>query len=385
MDESNNKKANRLPLILLGLLALIFIPMVACGGAPVEKSMIGTWALQWPGQPIYWKITKKGSYAISGPGATVKHEGTIKAAKGEWSLKSKTWGEDGGTYEFPDSNTMICVGKLGPGTWKRVEDNIRKKSTKSTAILNTNKDGARLIAKDLPELMETITEKARTLKADAIPVKLEYKHLKHHTYTGPEVKIYYYSPSEGTGVLYTATIQQTSPYVFDRSVNWGENALPPVFVDLPAATRIARKNGLKGPVEKANLRIWNSKEADPILAWMISTGTHGGGRTINAATGDIIDFDVTGYIDSYNAQWAEASKGLKSLLHRSRPRSSGSSSSNWSSSSDSGSSGGYEEFDYDAYNKKVAEENAYWSGDSQAYDRIKNGNCTSSDSTRFGC
>jgi hypothetical protein len=32
-------------------------------------------------------------------------------------------------------------------------------------------------------------------------------------------------------------------------------SLPPVFVDLPAAVRIVRKNGMQGPVNRASLRI----------------------------------------------------------------------------------------------------------------------------------
>ena len=374
----------RTALILLAAIAAL--PLQGCGGRRVDKEMAGTWSLHWPGRPVYWTIRKNGTYEISGPGAAVKHDGTLRSRKGKWSLKSKTWGEDGGTYTFPNTDTMLCVGKLGPGTWTRVSDRTAASPAKKGPRLSTEQDGPRELAKDLPEFMHAVTQQARTLKHDAIPVSIEYKYGKTWSYTEPEVKISYYSPSEGTGVLYTATTQTVEPYVFDQAVNWGEDALPPVFVDLPAALRIARENGLNGPLEKAGLRIWRPGGAEPILAWMLSTGTHGGGRTINAATGELIDFDVTGYVEAYNAQWARASQGLRALLRSSRPRSSGgSSSSGWSSSSSSGSGDSSGGFDYNAYNQKVAEENAYWSGDSGAYDRIKNGECNSSDASRFGC
>lgn len=387
-DRHALRKSYRLRLVRVAIVSFILLPLSACGGQQVDSSLAGTWLLQWPGQPVYWKIDKNGRYEISGPGAAIKHDGTLRARKGKWSLKSKTWGDDGGTYSFPNAATMICVGKLGPGTWVRVTEHAAASALGKGLKLTTQRDGSRLLAKDLPEFMHAVTLQARALKRDAIPVGIDYKYRKYQTYTGPEVKISFYSPSEGTGVLYTATTLSVDPHVFDQAVNWGEDTLPPVFVDLPAALRIARENGLKGPLEKANLRIWSPDEAEPILAWMLSTGTHGGARTVNAATGELIDFDVTGYVAAYNAQWAEAAKGLRALLRSAHPRSSGSSSSSGGGSYSSGSGSGSDDsggFDYDAYNQKVAEENAYWSGDSRAYDRIKSGGCTSSDSSRYGC
>jgi hypothetical protein len=41
-----------------------------------------------------------------------------------------------------------------------------------------------------------------------------------------------------------------------------------------------------------------------------------GDKTVNAATGEIIDFDVTGYIAAYNAQWKRAAEGLRALSSR---------------------------------------------------------------------
>ena len=61
----------------------------------------------------------------------------------------------------------------------------------------------------------------------------------------------------------------------------------------------------------------------PVLAWMV------GDKTVNGATGEIIDFDVTGYIKSYNAQWEHAAKGLRALMQSAQGGSSSSSSFNW--------------------------------------------------------
>jgi hypothetical protein len=166
-------------------------------------------------------------------------------------------------------------------------------------------------------------------------------------------------------------------------VNWGRVSLPPVFVDLPAAVRIARKNGMKGPVNRASLNIWSPSGAPAVLAWMI------GDKTVNGATGEIIGYDVTGYIASYNAQWEHAANGLRALLRAAR---------GGSPNSDSPAIGGDGSYNpepgkpYDdgsaarrEHERNAAESRAYWNGSASDYNRIKNGQCTWSDSSRFAC
>jgi hypothetical protein len=66
-------------------------------------------------------------------------------------------------------------------------------------------------------------------------------------------------------------------------VRWGTTSLPRLFVDLPRAVSIARENGMQRPAHGASLRVWAPNGATPVLAWMV------GDKTINAATGEIID------------------------------------------------------------------------------------------------
>ena len=171
---------------------------------------------------------------------------------------------------------------------------------------------------------------------------------------------------------------------FNQGVNWGREPLPPVFVDLPTAVRIARNSGMKGLVNRARLNIWSPAGAPAVLAWMI------GDKTVNGATGEIIAYDVTGYIKSYNAQWEHAAKGLRALW-----RSAQGGSPN-SGSPIIGGDGSYQGPDssrpYDdgsaarqENERRAAEGRAYWNGSSEDYNRIKNGQCTWSDSSRFGC
>jgi len=254
----------------------------------------------------------------------------------------------------------------------------------SALRLSTQPDGARLLPKDLPELMQAATERARQWRTDAIPVAFEFtqRDVPNPAMRGPEVRFSFLSPSAGTGLFVTVTTNGANTSDVNQPRGWGREALPPVFVDLPAAVRIARDHGTKGVIARANLRTWHPSGAPPVLAWMV------GGITINGASGEVIDFDVTGYIASYNEQWARAARGLRALMRSARGGASSGSGSDFlfpetGSSSDSPYDDGAK--DRAAYEQRAAESRAYWGGSAEDYNRVKNGQCTWSDSSRFGC
>ncbi len=257
----------------------------------------------------------------------------------------------------------------------------------SDVILSTQPDGTRQLPKDLPELMSAATQRAREWRLDAIPVSIRFtdRVAPNPAMRGPEVRISFFSPSEGTGMLVTVTGDNTRTVVFNQGVNWGTVSLPPVFVDLPVAVRIARANGMKATVDRADLRIWSPPGAPPVLAWMV------GDKTINGSNGEVIDYDVTGYIASYNAQWERAARSLRALMQSARG---GSSSSHSTIGGDSAfpNPGASSDPSYDdgsqareEYERNAAESRAYWGGSAEDYNRVKNGECTMSDSSRFGC
>jgi hypothetical protein len=255
----------------------------------------------------------------------------------------------------------------------------------AAVTLTTQPDGVRQLPKDLPELMHAATQRARLWRPDAIPVALEFQHreVPNPTMRGPAVRISFFSPAEGTGLLVTVTTGGMRTSEFNQAVSWGGMSLPPVFVDLPAAVRIVRKNGMQGPVNRASLRIWSPGGAPPVLAWMV------GDRTVNGATGEIIGYDVTGYIARYNAQWEHAAQGLRALLRSARGEASSSSPviGGDSSSPSAGSDKPYDDGSAarQEQDRRNAEARAYWGGSAADYHRVKNGECTWSDSSRFGC
>jgi hypothetical protein len=115
-----------------------------------------------------------------------------------------------------------------------------------------------------------------------------------------------------------------------------------------------------------------------------------GDKTVNGATGEIIGYDVTGYIERYNAQWEHAAKGLRALMRSARGGSSSSSSPTIGGDSSSPSAGSDKPHDDGSAarqedERRAVESRAYWGGSAADYHRIKNGECTSSDSSRFGC
>jgi len=284
------------------------------------------------------------------------------------------------SQQFVTAKRMTGAG-AGPSA-----TNTPAPSAATPLVLTTQPDGARQLPRDLPELMHAGRQRALLWRPDAIPVALKFEHrdAPNPTMRGPEVVISFFSPSTGTGMLTRVTADGARTFEFNQAVNWSRLPLAPVFVDLPAAARIARTNGMKGPVNRARLDIWSPAGAPPVLAWMI------GDKTINGATGEIIAYDVTGYIASYNKQWQQAARGLLALMRAAQGHSSGGDSPSIGGDSNNPGSGSDRPYDDGSaarqqYERNAAESRAYWNGSASDYNRIKNGQCTWSDSSRFGC
>jgi hypothetical protein len=351
-----------------------------------------------------WRWFTGGVVTIS-PNGTMMHEpensGTWEctdAAQGRIMLKWRVGGYVNRLALSPDGNGLSSTDPSQPYvTATRIgaepfTDSARPAQAGPTVTLSTQPDGARPLPKDLPELMRVATERARTWRQDAIPVSLAFKHVDFPNLKlpkGPQVEFSFVSPSDHAGLRISVTTSGMTTFPFPHPVNWGRVPLPPVFVDLPAALRRARENGMKGPLARAELRVHSPNGAPPVLAWMLGDSSAGRGRTINGATGEIIDYDVTGYIAAYNAQWERAAKGLRALMRSARggPSSGGfeigGDSPSWSPGSDTPYDDGSKA--REAYERNAAEGRAYWNGSAEDYNRIKNGECSSSDNARFGC
>lgn len=270
------------------------------------------------------------------------------------------------------SQHFVTAKRMGAGGTAQSAKGASAIPVAATLILTTQPDGARQLPKGLPALMHAATQRAREWRRDAIPVSLTFEHREapNPTMRGPAVRISFLSPSAGTGLLVTVTADGARTSEVNQAVNWGKVSLPPEFVDLPAAVRIARKNGMKGPVNGARLNIWSPGGAPPVLAWMV------GDKTVNGATGELIDFDVTGYIERYNAQWVRAAEGLRALMRKAPEESSSSSFPTYGGDSNSDGGG------CSSYAGPVAA--ACNRGDGGAMDRYKKNQPTQEDQRQYG-
>ena len=349
-----------------------------------------------------WTWFTKGVVTFN-PDGTFVHEpgndGTWEctdAVRGKFTLRWRRGGyvnqvalaADGNGLSSTDpSQHFVTAKRMGAGGTTQSAQDASATPGAATLILTTQSDSGRQLPKDLPELMHAATQRARLWRPDAIPVALEVQHrdAPNPTMRGPAVRIFFLSPAADTGLLVTVTADGARTSEFNRQVSWGKLPLPPVFVDLPAAVRLARNNGMQGQIGHASLRIWSPSGAPPVLAWMV------GNKTVNGATGELIDFDVTGYIKSYNAQWERAAKGLRALMRSAQGGASSGSSPTIGGDSSPPPSGSDKPYDdgsaarQESERKQAAEGRAYWGGSAADYNRVKNGECTWSDSSRFGC
>jgi hypothetical protein len=104
-------------------------PLVAA--LVVEAGVAGRWETFVPnprGMARWiWEISPNGTYSFrsEGRGAAPRHEGTITASGGRWTLRSLRGlpgYEDGGSYELRDDKTIVMTGRLGTGIWRRVQE-----------------------------------------------------------------------------------------------------------------------------------------------------------------------------------------------------------------------------------------------------------------------
>jgi uncharacterized caspase-like protein len=101
------------------------VPAPNNGHAIVESAALGSWIMRIPSpqgeSTCYWDVKANGTYSTWCVGAhPLAHSGTVLIGDGKWALSATTtaW-SDGGSYQFPNPNTLIVTGKLGTGAWLR--------------------------------------------------------------------------------------------------------------------------------------------------------------------------------------------------------------------------------------------------------------------------
>lgn len=235
----------------------------------------------------------------------------------------------------------------------------------------------RAVPASLPETMASaLQDIAVPWQSDALPVSIDVEELPNRNF---EVDFGFYSPAAYEGMTVRMTAYDLKTNTFDQS-RPDAAPLPPDFLDLPRIVADAKTAGVQGPLKRANLRLYDTYGA----VWGLSTVAEG--AWIDAASGERINEDVTGYIASYNAQWDRINaqwramfKGRAARPHSFSSSSSGDSSSSYSDSGDGGGDG-YEEPDY-----STGLQNSWEQGDWDAYDRYQSGTPSDDDCYNYGC
>ena len=90
----------------------------------VDPALVGLWKLNVGSGIWVWQISVNGTYTFHSEAAdnTLPHDGTFTASNGKYTLHSivSAW-DDQGTYTLPSSAVIVANGKLGTGTWYRIE------------------------------------------------------------------------------------------------------------------------------------------------------------------------------------------------------------------------------------------------------------------------
>ena len=114
---------------------------------------------------------------------------------------------------------------------------------------------------DLPNKAAAGLARARQWRPDAELMSIE---INDYANNGNfQISYYFFSPSDATGLM----VNENGALPVGPA-NWGTNAIPDRFLDLPAALEVARRHGMTGPFNGALLRV-----GDHGLTWTIHPRT----------------------------------------------------------------------------------------------------------------
>lgn len=123
---------------------------------------------------------------------------------------------------------------------------------------------AQSIPSGIPLQAAAAMAKAKQWRADAILVMVEvYDFSRSGKFA---LRFSFYSPSDQTGLWVTPDAPGGNAVHPPGPVNWGTQAIPKNFLDLPAAVQQARAIGMQGPMDHAILRVWPNG-----LAWRVAS------------------------------------------------------------------------------------------------------------------
>ena len=298
-------------------LVVLLLWTSACdpGDITANESIVGAWQIMvplgiLPPQLHIIEFWKDGTYIYSAGtdgerGGYIAEKGVLTFQKGS----QKYWWGDTTTYKLPDSDHLVITQTKAvpplPGRPPHITLSGTLTRIKHPSYIATEFIDGQNIPTNLPGMGRVAFLLAQRWREDAIPVAIDAR-LKGH---GEFFLVFtFYSPKTRDGLQ----MPMERYWIGSREVanaRWGTKAIPLDFVDLPAAVRTARAEGVTNPILSMELRVW-----DPGPLWTLSASKQA--IPLHAVTGKRHFGRRDSSIEDYNKQWDQAIAGVKRLFQK---------------------------------------------------------------------
>jgi hypothetical protein len=362
-----------------------------------DSDLVGTWTAEdarftatgYVKGQVVMQVWPQGQYVsiFKGDGGFAIEPGWLAADDGAWKTRPLVGGENLASYTLSGDTLTVSSPYASPVTWQRTTRDARIEQAEAMLQTPPTPTASDWALRGL--------QWARMWEPDAELFAVQVRDPTPDGYVGHESQLFldYHSTSTharlsvSPGPVGTVI---TGVFPGDKGLGGAMDPVPvPILdlVDIVNAARIAKEKSHYGSamlsVERTvegNRLVWSMTPLDPRL-------------------GEHVCFDVpksqffdcrTIYGDQaadYERLAARAAAAMQSLLHRGSVASGDGSAPTGSLSGGSvDTTPGAPAWDGGAaYRQSSAESAAYWSGDPDAYNRVLNHECNSSDSARFGC
>ena len=360
----------------------------------LDSELVGTWAAEdsrftatgYVKGQVVMQVWPEGQYVsiFKGDGGFTLEPGWLAANDGAWKTRPLVGGENLASYTLSGNTLTVSSPNASPVTWQRTTRDARIEQAEAMLQTPPTPTASDWALRGL--------QWARMWEPDAELFAVQVRDPTPDGYVGHESQLFldYHSASTHARLSVSpGPVGTVITGVFPGDTGLG-GAMDPVpvpildLVDIVKAARIAKE---KSHYANAMLSVERTGVAGSRLIWSMTP--------MDPRLGEHVCFDVprsqffdcrTIYGDQaadYEQLAARAAAALQGLMHR------GSGGDSVPTGSLSGgtvdNTPGAPTWDGGAaYRQSSAESAAYWSGDPDAYNRVRNHECNSSDSAQFG-
>ncbi|MBK8305547.1 MAG: hypothetical protein IPL00_00135 [Gammaproteobacteria bacterium] len=304
---------------------LLIVVAVLIAAAPVaakvDPGLVGAWFVMTSNSQgallVTLDIKADGSYVIRGEGvgAPPPRTGRFDAANGTFTMTGTPG--DSGTYMMPYPSMLqlpaAAKARSGGAVKTRMRRDPQMGSSASRAGCDTDPVAGQSVPRGLPDYLVSIARQVTSWQNDARLVALEIRISGDQ----PSTRFYFWSPQGRQALLVmpdAAIGYQVSPV---DEWNADTTPLPPRFIDLEQAAKVARQHGMKA-MNAADLRVFAPDGRPPVLAWQLRDSS--GPWYVDGLSGALLVGDVSGDRAYLEAEWQSAAAGMRSFMNSLNPQ-----------------------------------------------------------------